>query len=90
MLYYCGKNFANEIFPFMEDAGIIIQKNSKSGTRTKFSRKKKELQFLHAVYNYIFLNQYIIQSQYSIYLLQKIIDIVIKQGFKVFFLATHQ
>ena len=77
--------FANEIFPFIEDAGVIVQRSSKWDVRTKFPPKKKGSLLLHMVHNYIPSNKYTIKSQYPVHRLEETIDVVIKPGFKVFF-----
>lgn len=77
--------FANEIFPLMEDAGVIVRRSSEWGAGTKFPPKKKGSPLLRVVQNYIPLNKHTIRSQYPVHRLEETIDVVIKPGFKVFF-----
>lgn len=69
--------FANEIFPQMENAGIITQQSSSLGARTKFPLKKKGFLELRVVHNFITINCYTIKLQYLIHSLEKTLNVAI-------------
>ena len=52
------REFANQIFPELEDAGIIIRCSSEWGARTKFPSKKKGSSLKRLVHNFVPLNKY--------------------------------
>lgn len=74
-------------FSLMEDVGVIVRRSSEWKARTKFPPKTKGSSLFCIVHNYIALNNFTIKSQYPVHCLEEIIDIVIKAGFKVFFLS---
>ena len=79
------REFANKIFPELEDAGIIIRRSSPWGARTKFPPKKKGSQLLRVVHNFIPVNSYTIKSAYPMHHLEEVIAILIKPKFRAFF-----
>jgi hypothetical protein len=79
------KEFANQIFLQMKEANLIIRMNSDKNARTKFSSKKKELNQLKMIHNYISLNDCIVKMQYSMHKIEKVINILMKLKFKMFF-----
>ncbi len=87
ILHYTAaeRAFANEIFPLIENAGVIVRRSSEWGAKTKFLPKKKRSSILRVVHNYIPHNKNTTQSQYQIHRLEETIDVVIKPWFKVYF-----
>jgi len=79
------REFANTIFPAMEDAGIIVRRSSAWGARTKFPPKKKGSTQLRVVHNFIPVNSHTIKSQYPVHRLEEVVDILIKPEFTVYF-----
>jgi hypothetical protein len=79
------REFANQIFSQMKEAKIITRMNSDWKARTKFSSKKKESNQLRMIHNYISLNDCIVKMQYSVHRIKKVIDILMKFKFKIFF-----
>lgn len=79
------RDFVNTIFPAMEDAGIIVRRSSPWGARTKFPPKKKGSTQLRVVHNFIPVSNHTIISQYPVYRLEEVVDILIKPEFTVFF-----
>lgn len=79
------REFANRIFPELEDAGIIIRQSSPWGARTKFPPKKKGSPLLRVVHNFIPVNSYSIKSAYPMHHLEEVIAILIKPKFRVYF-----
>ncbi len=66
--------FANEIFPQMEDAGIITRRSSPWGAQTKVPPKKKGSPELRVVHNFIPVNRYTIKSQYPVHSLEETLN----------------
>ena len=72
------REFANRIFPELEDAGIIVRRSSPWGVRTKFPLKKKGSTLLRVVHNFIPVNHYTIKSAYPMHHLKEVIATLIK------------
>lgn len=79
------REFANRIFPELEDAGIIVRRSSPWGHRTKFPPKKKDSPLLRVVHNFIPVNSFTIKSGYPMHHLEEVINTLIKPHFIVFF-----
>lgn len=79
------RDFANTIFPAMEDAGIITRRSSPWGARTKFPPKKKGSEDLRVVHNVIPVNKYTIKSSYPVHRLDEVLDTIIKPGYDCYF-----
>lgn len=79
------REFANRIFPELEDAGIIARRSSPSGVRTRFPPKKKGSQLLLVVHNFIHVNRFTIKSAYPMHHLQEVLAILIRSGYGVHF-----
>ena len=71
------REFSAKIFPEIEKVGIIMRGMSKWGARIKFLFKKKGLDQLQVIYNFISVNDITIKSQYLIYHIDKVLKIVI-------------
>ena len=84
---YTGEEraFANQIFPDLEDAGIITRRSSPWGARTKFPPKKKGSELLRVVHNFIPLNRFTIKSAYPMHRLEEVLNILIRPQYKVHF-----
>ncbi len=80
------REFANIIFSTMKDVEIIVRRSSAWRARTKFSLKKKESTQLRVIHNFISINSHTIKSQYSIHRLKKVIDMLIKLEFTIYFI----
>lgn len=72
------RDFANQIFPAMEDAGIIVWRSSPWGARTLLPPKKKGSQDLRVVHNFIPVKKFTTKSSYPIHRLEEVLDIIIK------------
>ncbi len=81
------RKFANTIFSIMKDVEIIVRRSNAWRARTKFSLKKKEFTQLRVIHNFIPINSHTIKSQYSIHRLKKVIDILIKLEFTIYFIS---
>ena len=81
------RDFANKIFSAMEDAGIITQKCSPYGAKTRFLPMKKGSEELKVRYKFIPINNYTTKSFYPMHRLKKVLDIIIKLGYNVYFIA---
>ena len=79
------REFANRIFPELEDAGIIVRRSSPWGARTKFPPKKKGSPLMRVVHNFIPINKYTIKSAYPMHHLEEVVDTLIKPNYKVYF-----
>ncbi len=79
------KEFANRIFPELEDAGIIIRRSSEWGARTKFPPKKKDSPLKRVVHNFIPVNTWTVKSGYPMHLLEDVIETIITPRFTVYF-----
>ena len=79
------REFANQIFPELEDAGIITRRSSPWGVRTKFPPKKKGSNKKRVVHNFIPVNRWTIKSAYPMHRLEEVVDALIKEKFKVYF-----
>lgn len=79
------RSFANEIFPAMEDAGIIVRRSSPWGAQTKFPPKKPGSEELRVVHNFRPANKYTIKSGYPVHRLEEVLEVLIKPGFGVYF-----
>ena len=82
------KKFANKIFSKFENVNIIIRQSNEWKTRIKFSLKKKKSELLKMIYNFIFVNHFIIKSAYFMHHLEKIIVILIKSEYFVYFCSN--
>jgi hypothetical protein len=82
------REFANQIFSQMKEAKIITSMNSDWRARIKFSSKKKESDQLRMIHNYISLNDCIVKMQYSVHRIKKVINILMKFKFKIFFFTN--
>lgn len=71
----------------MDNAGILTQKSSPWKARTNFPLKKKGSKELKVVHNFIPINKYTIKLSYQIYRLEEILNIIIKPGYDVYFIA---
>ena len=80
--------FAAKIFPEMESAGIITRAASDWGARSQFPPKKKDLEDLRVVHNFIPVNKYTIKPQYPMHRIDEVIDTLIKPKFKSSFLGV--
>jgi hypothetical protein len=81
------RKFVNNIFSTMKDADIIVRRSNAWEAWTKFSLKKKRSTQLRMIHNFIPINSHIIKSQYLIHRLKKMIDILIKLKFTVYFIS---
>lgn len=81
------REFANTIFSIMKDVEIIVRRSNAWEVQTKFSLKKKEFTQLRVIHNFISINSHTIKSQYSIHRLKKVIDILIKLEFTIYFIS---
>ena len=81
------RQFANRIFPELEDAGIIVRRSSPWGARTKFPPKKKGSPLMRVVHNFIPVNRYTIKSAYPMHHLEEVVDTLITPGFGVYFMS---
>jgi hypothetical protein len=90
ILRYISKKreFANQIFSQMKEADIITRMNSDWDARTKFSSKKKRSDQLKMIHNYISLNDCTVKMQYSVHKIEKVINILMKLKFKIFFFTN--
>lgn len=79
------REFANRIFPELEDTGIIVRRSSSWGARTKFPPKKKGSELLRVVHNFIPVNRYTVKPAYPIYHLEEVVNTVIKPKYIVYF-----
>ena len=79
------REFANRIFPELEDAGIIARRSSAWGARTKFPPKKKDSPLMRVVHNYIPLNNHTVKSAYPMHRLEEVIDILMKPRHDTYF-----
>lgn len=79
------REFTDQIFPEIEDAGIIMRGSSPCGARKRFPPKKKESELLRFVHNSIALNSHTIKSAYHMHHLEKVLDTLITPKLKVFF-----
>ena len=79
------REFANRIFPELEDAGIIVRRSSPWGARSKFPPKKKGSPILRVVHNFIPINRYTIKSAYPMHRLEEVLDTLIKDRFRAYF-----
>ena len=79
------REFANRIFPELEDAGIIVRRSSPWGARTKFPPKKKGSELLRVVHNYKPVNSFTIKSAYPMHHLEEVVGLLIKPKYKVYF-----
>ena len=79
------RDFANTNFPAMEDTGIIVRRSSPWGARTNFPPKKKGLEDLMVVHNFIPVNKYTIKSSYPVYRLEEVLDTIVKPGYNFYF-----
>ena len=79
------REFANKIFPELEDAGIIARRSSPWGARTKFPPKKKGSELLRVVHHFIPINRWTIKSAYPMHRLEEVVVILVKPGRNVFF-----
>ena len=81
------REFANKIFPELEDAGIIVRRSSPWGARTKFPPKKKGSTLLRVVHNFIPVNHYTIKSGYPMHHLEEVVNTLITPRFGVYFMS---
>ena len=79
------REFANKIFPELEDAGIIVRRSSPWGARTKFPPKKKGSELLRVVHNYMPVNHHTIKSAYPMHHLDEVLALLIRPKYWVFF-----
>lgn len=70
----------------MKDVKIIVRRNNAWETWTKFSLKKKKSTQLQVIHNFISINSHTIKSQYLIHRLKKVINILIKLEFMIYFI----
>ena len=82
------KKFANKIFSELENANIIIKRNNEWKARIKFSSKKKRSKLFKVIHNFIFVNRFIIKLTYFMHHLEKIIVILIKSEYFVYFCSN--
>jgi hypothetical protein len=82
------KEFANQIFSQLKKTDIIIRMNNDWNARIKFLSKKKDSNQLRMIHNYIFLNDCIVKMQYSIHRIKKMINILMKFKFRIFFFTN--
>lgn len=77
--YTCVElDFVNKIFPKIVEVEIIMRMLSQWGACIKFPLKKKGAVDLRVVHNFILLNWWFYPSAYLVYLMNKILDLVIK------------
>lgn len=72
------REFANKIFPELEDAGIITRRSSPWGARTKFPPKKKGSDLLRVVHNFMPVNRWTIKSAYPMHHLEEVLATLIQ------------
>ena len=82
------REFANRIFSKLENADIIVRKSSPWGAKTKFPFKKKKSKLLRVIHNFILINKYTIKSTYSMHHMKKIIAILLKLKFSIYFCSN--
>jgi len=79
------REFANTIFPKLEEAGVIVRRSSEWGAPTKFPPKKKGSGLLRVVHQFIPINKYTIKSAYPMHRMEEVIEILMKEKFSVYF-----
>ena len=79
------REFANLIFPELEDAGIIVRRSSPWGARTKFPPKKKGSKLMRVVHNFMPVNSWTIKSAYPMHHLEEVTTTLIRPNMRVFF-----
>ena len=77
--------FANQVFPELEDTGVIVRSSSPWGARTKFPPKKKGSELMRVVHSFIPINRYTIKSVYPMHHLEEVVDTLINPNYRVFF-----
>ena len=81
------RDFANQIFPEMEDAGIIQRRSSEWGARTKFPPKKKGSSLKRVVHNFIPVNKYTKKSGYPMHSLEEVVNTLMRAGHEVYMMS---
>lgn len=79
------REFAANIFPLMEESGIIVRGFSEWGARSKFPPKKKGSEELRVIHNFISVNSQTVKPQYPTHRIEEVVEIIIKPKFTVFF-----
>ena len=79
------RDLANQIFLDLEDAGIIQQRSSEWGARTKFPSKKKGSSLKRVAYNFTPLNKHTRKSGYPMHSLEEVVNTLIRAGLGVYF-----
>lgn len=78
------REFANKIFPDLEDAGVIARRSSLWGARTKLPPKKKGSHLLRVVHNFIPINRWTVKSAYPMHHLEEVMAILMKPRHRVY------
>jgi len=81
------RDFAAQIFPQMEEAGIIYRGVSPWGAVTLFPPRKKGSDDLRTVHNFIPINAHTIKPVYPMHNLEEVLDTLVRPDFRVFFSA---
>jgi hypothetical protein len=79
------REFAAQVFPQMEEAGIIYHGSSPWAAVTKFPPKKPGSDKMQVVHNFIPINACTIKPVYPMHNLEEVLDVLVKPTFVVFF-----
>ena len=82
------REFVNRSFSELKDTEIITRRNSSWDVKIKFSSKKKSSSLLRIIHNFISINRFTRKSAYSIYHLEKVINILVISDYDVYFISN--